>query len=216
MASSASTSASPLWKRDLLWLLADIINAAPVQDLQQTYWHLCSVKCSGAMVKTLLCLTPVYPAGRIRSRWGCMCEMLAVFSFLHSSRITWKTEKLKAPSSGRQYGCTTLLKESHFCDLSVTRRSPWPSAEEAVCLVASDWAGLGLLPSPGSQTHRAFHNRGRLSAEPRATSQRKAVAEEESATLKTTTAGRYLHKHAKSLLMVHLVYTDFSHYLSIV
>lgn len=51
--------------------------------------------CKKAILKTLLSLTPVYPGGRIRSRWGCIHKMLAVSSFLHNSRIIWRERRRK-------------------------------------------------------------------------------------------------------------------------
>lgn len=46
------------------------------------------------LFKMVLTLTPVYPGGWIRSRWGCTHRMLAVSSFLHSSSITWSNRKV--------------------------------------------------------------------------------------------------------------------------
>lgn len=141
-------------------------------------------------------LTPVCPGGRIRVRCGCTVNMLAVSSFLHNSRIIWRRRQKREVSLQQDSG-SAVLNPSSF----VTRSHMQPtdslslSAGEAVCPAALGWAGLGLWPSPASQTHRAFHNRGLLSAEPPATSQQRAAAEEGSAASGMTAAGIYLHGH---------------------
>lgn len=78
--------------------------------------------------------------------------------------------------------------------------SLWISAGGAVCLVALDWAGLELWPSPVTQNHRACHNPGRLSAEPPATLLQRAAAEEGSAVSVMTAAGIYLCRHMNRVI----------------
>lgn len=106
MASSASTSASPLCKTLSLLLeqspddiamlhLKTNYRSRPLCYICDNDWLTCCHlflrgDCNKANVKTLLSRTPVCPGGRIRSRWGCIHEILAVSSFLHNSRTIWR------------------------------------------------------------------------------------------------------------------------------
>lgn len=142
----------------------------------------------------LLSLTPVYPGGRILSRWGCTHKMLAVSSFLHSSRIIWKVYNkercrfIRPTTLLYPWGTALFVTSAHLDSLL-------PSDEEVVCPVALDGEGLEQCPSLVSQTHQAFHSQGHLSVELLATMLQRATAEEGPAAAVMTTAGINLHKH---------------------